>query len=525
MSFMVATPELLTTAAGDLQGIAAALENAATTAANPTTGIAAAAADEVSTAIARLFGAYGQEFQDMSARGAAFQAEFIQHLNVSAATYLSTDAASAAAATFPGGAYQQLLTSTASNLQALGAGWAANPLPLLRQFLANQQGYGQEIATAFGSFVQNFPANAATLPAAIQVAVQDFGSFNAAYYIQNFIATQLGFAQTFVTAATSGVTSLVAGLPQFFSTAGSALQTFLTTGNYNAAITQLAGGYRDLLITGYDTSNYSFALNGNILDPTNPPVVTGAAFPRLIGPLEDFFTAFNIPGQEAQYLTNLMPPSIPRQIAQNFSNVLNALTLTDVEAQVTIPLTAPQTGITTLTYSLPLVLTYSLAGPPFTALDAALSSLTSINESIFSGNVLSAASALIDAPGNILNGFLNGQVYVDDTIPVPLPDIVIPTQLPPPFPPSITIPTPKGGTITPHIPFSGLLAPPQYLTATLNIPGETVPTGLPAPFPATITIPGANVEGTVFGTPFMGLAPLLINYVPQQLAVAINNAA
>lgn len=532
MSFMVATPELLATAAGDLESIAAALQGATAAAASPTTGISAAAADEVSAAVAQLFGRYGQEFQALSARGAAWQADLTRLLNNSAAAYLGTDVAQALglatggssgpAATAPGGAYQSLFTNTAANLGALGAGWGANPLPFLRQFLANQQTYAQGFATALASTVQNFPTNAATFPAAVEVAFEQFASFDAAYYAQNFIATQLGFAQTFVTASTRGLTSLVAGLPKFFATAGSALETFASTGNYNAAISQLAGGYRDLLITGYDTSNYSYALNGNILDPTNPPVVTGAAYPQLVGPLEDFFTVFNLPGQEAQYLTNLMPPSTPRQMAQNFSNVLNALTLTNVEAQVYIPLTNPQAGFTTLTYSLPLVLTYSLAGPPFAALDAFGSSVDSFNHSLATGNALAAVSTVVDAPANILNGFLNGEVFVDDRIPVPLPDIVIPTGLPAGFPQTFTIPTPKGGSITPHIPFDGLLVPPHYLTATVDIPGEVIPTGLPMPFPPTITVPGVNFEGTVYGTPFMGMAPLLINYVPQQLALAIK---
>ena len=554
MSFMVATPELLTSAAGELSSIAGTLEGATAAAVSPTTGLAAAAGDEVSAAISQLFGTYGQEFQAISARGAAFHAEFVRLLNGSTAAYLGTDIANAAqnlaaagtpglqqlqaalqpalgtpsaAPTAPFGSYQALFNNTATNLNALGSAWIADPFPFLRQVSANQLTYAQGFATALASTIQNFPANLATLPAAIQVAFQEALSFNAAYYIQNFIAAQIGFAQTFATSLTSAVTGIAAGLPAFASGVGASFQTLVTTGNYNAAIGQLAEAYRQLLVTGYDVSNYTFTSTGDIL-PNFNLTLTGTAYPKLLGPLDDFFTALNIPAQEAQFLTNLMPPSTPRQIAQNFTNVLSALTATNAEAQVVIPVFNAQAGITTLTYSLPLVFTYSLTGPPFAALDAFGSSLASFNQSIATGDVLGAVSTVIDSPANILNGFLNGHVLVDDRIPVPLPDVVVTVPLPPPLPPSIsfTIPLPKNGSITPHLPFNGLLVPPEYLTATVDVPGEVVTLPLPPPLPPLqIPIPGINFEGTVYGTPFMGLAPLLINYIPQQLALAIKPAA
>ncbi|SOJ55105.1 PE-PGRS family protein PE_PGRS30 [Mycobacterium simulans] len=94
MSFVIA-PELVSAAAGEMEGIGSALGAATAAAAAPTTGVAAAAADEVSAAISRLFGAYGQEFQAINAQAAAFHAEFVRLLNGSAAAYLSTEIANA----------------------------------------------------------------------------------------------------------------------------------------------------------------------------------------------------------------------------------------------------------------------------------------------------------------------------------------------------------------------------------------------------------------------------------------------
>jgi hypothetical protein len=58
-----------------------------------------------------------------------------------------------------------------------------------------------------------------------------------------------------------------------------------------------------------------------------------------------------------------------------------------------------------------------------------------------------------------------------------------------------------------HLPFDGLLVPPQAVTATVDV---TV---------AGVTIP---INLTLGGTTFGGLVPTLVNYVPQQLAAAIT---
>ncbi len=60
MSFLIASPELMTTAATDLANVGSLIETANAAAAAPTGRILAAGADEVSTAIAGLMSAHAQ---------------------------------------------------------------------------------------------------------------------------------------------------------------------------------------------------------------------------------------------------------------------------------------------------------------------------------------------------------------------------------------------------------------------------------------------------------------------------------
>src|SRR6516225_6479078 len=92
MSFLIATPEMVSTAATDLAGIASNLGAANNAAAASTTGVLPAALDEVSAEIAALFGAHGQAFQAASARAAAFHEQFVQLLGAGASAYGNTEA-------------------------------------------------------------------------------------------------------------------------------------------------------------------------------------------------------------------------------------------------------------------------------------------------------------------------------------------------------------------------------------------------------------------------------------------------
>src|SRR5882757_3978353 len=148
MSFVTAAPELVTAAAGDLAGIRSALSEAAAAAANPTTGILAAGADEVSAAISQMFGAYGQEFQALSAQAAAFHDQFVGLMSSGATAYLSTEVANA---------QQVLMGAVNAPAASVGASAAVQDL----------NSFGATLAAPYQALVSNATANLQSLGSAI----------------------------------------------------------------------------------------------------------------------------------------------------------------------------------------------------------------------------------------------------------------------------------------------------------------------------------------------------------------------
>ncbi|WP_155772298.1 PE family protein, partial [Mycobacterium asiaticum] len=130
MSFVVALPEALNTAAADLVGLGSALGAANHTAALRTTQVVAAAQDDVSRAIAALFSAHGRGYQALAWQAARLHGQFTQALSTAAGAYAGAEAVNAAAATGP---LQQLLNAVNTQVQALTgrplAGNGANGAP------------------------------------------------------------------------------------------------------------------------------------------------------------------------------------------------------------------------------------------------------------------------------------------------------------------------------------------------------------------------------------------------------------
>jgi len=81
MSYVVAVPEFVSSAASNLSNIGSGLNAANAAAAVPTTAVVAAAGDEVSAAIASLFSGHGQAYQALSAEAAAFHGQFVRALS------------------------------------------------------------------------------------------------------------------------------------------------------------------------------------------------------------------------------------------------------------------------------------------------------------------------------------------------------------------------------------------------------------------------------------------------------------
>ncbi|WP_155769347.1 PE family protein, partial [Mycobacterium asiaticum] len=82
-------------AAGDLRRLGEALRVATGAAGPATVGIVPLAGDEVSAAVARLFGAYGQEYQALSVQVGLFHDRFVQALSAGAGAYAGAEVAGA----------------------------------------------------------------------------------------------------------------------------------------------------------------------------------------------------------------------------------------------------------------------------------------------------------------------------------------------------------------------------------------------------------------------------------------------
>ena len=93
MAYLTTQAQLLATAAADASEISSAISAARATAAGPTTGVVAAAEDEVSAITARMFGAYGQEYQALLQRAAAFHDQFVATLAAAGNAYAQAEAA------------------------------------------------------------------------------------------------------------------------------------------------------------------------------------------------------------------------------------------------------------------------------------------------------------------------------------------------------------------------------------------------------------------------------------------------
>jgi hypothetical protein len=512
VSFVIAAPEIVTAAAGNLAGIGSTVEEATAAAAVHTTSVAAAAADDVSIAISQLFGTYGRRFQALSAQAAAFHHEFVSLLNGGAAAYCETEVANSAgvaAATDPilgglgpilgggtgggilggvgpvlGGAlsfqlsgfevsllpglfaagatasaagepWQMLFANTGANLHTIFSNFAAHPFPVLQQVILNQNGYANTFGAGVGSALQNFPSTLANVPANVQLGITGASTFGPS--IQAFINQQNSYSQMTSAALQRFGADLQKTLPVFEYDMGMAGQA-LTTGDFHGAVQDIPRAVVHLLLSGVDITNLSDV--------------------KVQGPAGDLLPITSIAAEEEQSLVNLLPPgSIPEQIAQNFVNTIS-------------------------TSALPLG--FAVIGPPIATLNGIATGATAFGAALQTGNGVAAVGALADMPAYALNGFLNGETIVDVTIPV-TETVDIPAM--PPLP-AISV-----GPDTPvvvHLPFDGILTPPQPITATVDVSALVYP------------VPFINV--TFGGTQFGGLLPELLNYIPEQIASAISHS-
>ncbi len=530
VSLVVAEPDALSNAAGHLAGIGSKIEDATAAGAGPTTTVAAAASDDVSIAISEFFGTYGKQFQTFSARAAAFHDEFVSLLRGGAAAYLDTEFANARlgqanpanspapAAAAPGGAFlaelsagntelgpitgaisvgellpgappeigaaisvlgggsllpglfgfgpfapttgspavaegpwQTLFANTGANLQTIYSDWAAHPFPVAQQVIANQAEYARTIGGGLAAAAQDLPATVANLPANIGLAVADAVNFPAE--LQGYLGKQVGYGQVVVDALQNAGAELPQTLPNFFGDVDKANQAVMA-GDYNDAVDYVPRAAVDLFLSGVNINNLSQI--------------------TVEGPAGELLPLMSLPAQMQQDLIDLLPPgAILTQMVQNSFNATNTVVNSIALAAI---------------------------GPPIATLDGFATGLTVLGGAVATGNGVGAVGALLDMPAYVLDGFLNGETVVELRVPVSE-TVTIPLT---PLTPPIVV-----GANTPvlvRMPFGGVLAQPQPITATIELPG----TGSPAPL--DITIPDMQVAGVV---------PTLLNVIPQRVAEAI----
>ncbi|MCV7088954.1 PE family protein [Mycobacterium interjectum] len=514
MSFVIATPDLVESAATSLAGIRSSLAEAAATAAGPTTGIAVAAQDEVSVAIASMFGNFGQQFQAVSTQAQAFHQQFVSLMNAGAGAYAGAETANAAQ-TLLGGAldggvvggigqvagnvgaeihagaqaisntiagspiglgtlqtggaaaamsgissfgatvaapYQALVSNTVTNLQAIGNTVVSNPFPFLHQLASNQMFYGQEIATAITSGIQNLPTELANLPATIQAGIQGLLSSNPVPYLQQLIAQQIGYGQTTAASLLAAPVDLITGLQALPPGFVAAAQDLLVGNNVGA----------------YQAINQAL-LNAFLPGFASTPIASGPSSLTIgitpTGPLGDLAPALAIPGQIAQNVVNALPAgTVPAQIAQNATNLLSAFTNLGTTLNIT-------GGTANLSFGIPLQLILDGIGAPANALSGLNSSAVAFVGALQAGNASAAAAALLDAPAAIANGFLNGSTIVA------LPPAMVSLL-------GLTLPS------TTYIQLGGLLTPLALPQVLVNLDGFILPLELSGNTPVGGLIPG-----------------------------------
>ncbi|WP_459758480.1 PE family protein, partial [Mycobacterium riyadhense] len=95
MTFLIATPDVMASAATDLASIGSTISGANLAAAVPTTNMLATAGDEVSAAVAELFTSYARAYQALGIQAEAFHQQFVRALDASVGSYASAEAANA----------------------------------------------------------------------------------------------------------------------------------------------------------------------------------------------------------------------------------------------------------------------------------------------------------------------------------------------------------------------------------------------------------------------------------------------
>jgi PE-PPE domain/PE family len=269
MAYLVTAPDILATTAADVEKIRAAITDVNANAAGPTTGLVAAAQDEVSQAIVKLFGGYGQQYQAVLTKAAAFHDDFARALANAGNAYSQAEAS--AAALLRGGT-SSTVTSTVTPLAnpsvqqtvalIMGGTWNPNPGPV----------YLNNVNLSY--ILPHFPG---AIPLD-QLTPEQFWP--------------VAGNETFGTSVAQGVSLLDAGIKAQLAQ-GNKVVVF----GYSQSATIATDEIRNLMAAGSpNTGNLSFVLAA---DPNNPD-----------GGLLERFTGFDIPFLNVHF-NGATPPNSP----------------------------------------------------------------------------------------------------------------------------------------------------------------------------------------------------------------------
>ncbi len=329
MSYTVATPEVLASAAAELGHVGSRIGAAGTTAAGPTTGVVAAAEDEVSAAVANLFGRYGEEYQAILARSSLFHDHFTAALTAAANAYAHVETTSAALL-----GEAPAARVSAATVTALIMGGTSNPVP--------DPQYVQDV---FARYIQP------TLPGATPLGVftpEQFWPVTPTLGTLTFgqsVAQGVPLLNTAITATISpGHNAVVFGYSQSAAIATEEIRALMAAGSPNA-------------------NQLSFVLIGN---PNNPNGGLLERFPGFYVPFLD--VAFNgATPPNSPYPTTVYTqqydgfadfPQYPLNIVSDVNAIMGASTvhtdyplLTATQIADAVPL--PTNGGTTAYYMIP----------------------------------------------------------------------------------------------------------------------------------------------------------------------------
>jgi PE-PPE domain/PE family len=245
MTSLITQPQIMATAAADASAIGSAINEAKAAAAGPTTSLAAAAQDEVSAIAARFFGAYGEEYQALLQRAAAYHGQFVAALAGAGNAYAQAEAEIAGTLGLTGTAAPAFTAVTQAadpTVDAIlimsGSGFAIPPPDFMNQ--------------AYSLYMSNFN----TLPTNVLTAVVTAEGLYPIFGVKD-LTLDISLAR--------GVTTLDNAITSVLGPAPSAKVVSVFGVSQSAIIASME--MPKLLAEGYNSSNAFFTLVG---DPSNP---------------------------------------------------------------------------------------------------------------------------------------------------------------------------------------------------------------------------------------------------------------